>query len=61
MILSKRQKRQIAEEVSSFSQVLKSLLNEYKRTKPEDRNEYLQTYTEFRYLQIIGSVHKLAH
>ena len=58
-VVGLRNKRNLAEEVTSFSQILKSLIAEYQRTKPEQKADYLQSYCEFRYLQIIGGFHKL--
>jgi hypothetical protein len=58
-IVGYRTKKFIAEEVICFSATMKSLLAEYMRTKPEQRSDYLMSYTEFRYLQIIGTFHKL--
>ena len=39
--------------------VLKNLIVKYESTAPNKRMEYLNSYTEFRYMQIVGSIHKL--
>lgn len=39
--------------------VLKNLIQKFQDTPPHRRYEYLNSYTEFRYMQIVGSIHKL--
>jgi hypothetical protein len=60
-VVSLRQKKQIAEEVISFGQIIISFIAQYVKTKKEHRFDYLQNYTDFRYLQIVGSLHRLVH
>jgi hypothetical protein len=48
-IMSIRQKRNLAEAVSSVACTLKSMITQYQKTKKEKREEYLLQYTEFRY------------
>ena len=52
-------KRDIAEELSGMSMVLKNLIQKFQDTPEKRRYEYLNSYTEFRYMQIVGSIHKL--
>lgn len=49
-IVGLRSKRNMAEEIASLGATVKSLINEYTSTKGEQRNDYLQSYCEFRYL-----------
>lgn len=42
-----------------MSLIMKSLISEIKKTKPNHRQEYLNKYTDFRYLQIVMSFNKL--
>ena len=58
-IESKKTKAYIAEEVSSVSLTLQNLLRAYRATKDERKYEYLNSYTEFRYMQVLGSFHKI--
>ena len=58
-IVSRQTKKYIAEEISSMSLTLQNLLRKYGDTKPELKYEYLNSYTEFRYMQILGSLHKI--
>lgn len=38
---------------------MQNLIRRYKVTKEEQKYEYLNSYTEFRYMQILGSFHKI--
>ena len=58
-ILSVRDKRDVAEEISSMSLTMQNLLRKYSETKDELKYEFLNSYTEFRYMQILGSFHKI--
>ena len=58
-IVSRKTKKYIAEEISGLSLTMQSLLQMYKLTRDEQKYEYLNSYTEFRYLQILGSFHKI--
>jgi hypothetical protein len=49
----------MAEVVQCFGLTLKSFIAQYKKTKDELKFEYLTQYTEFRYQQVVGSLHKL--
>lgn len=49
----------MAEVVMSFALTMKSFIAQYKKTREEQRFEYLSQYTEFRYQQVVGSMHKL--
>lgn len=42
-----------------MSLTIQNLLAQYKQTKDEQKYEYLNSYTEFRYMQILGSFHKI--
>ena len=58
-ILSLRDKRDVAEEISNMSLTMQNLLRKYSETKDELKYEFLNSYTEFRYMQILGSFHKI--
>ena len=61
-IVSKKQKKDIAEELVSISMIMKNLINKFKDkyfNNKEMNYEYLQSYTEFRYMQIHASMTKL--
>ena len=58
-IVARQTKKNIAEEIGSMSLTVQNLLRRYFQTKPEQRYEYLNSYTEFRYMQILGSFHKI--
>ena len=60
-IVSRQTKKNIAEEISSLSLLMQNLLRTYATTKDEQKFEYLNNYTEFRYIQILGSFHKIIH
>lgn len=60
-IVSRQTKKNIAEEISSMSLLMQNLLRTYATTKDEQKFEYLNNYTEFRYIQILGSFHKIIH
>ena len=60
-IVSRQTKKNIAEEISSLSLTVQDLLRTYASTKDEQKFEYLNSYTEFRYMQILGSFHKIIH
>lgn len=49
-IVSRQKKKYIAEELSGMSLTMQNLLRTYKSTKDELKYEYLNSYTEFRYL-----------
>ena len=55
-IVTQQTKRHIAEELSGMSMVLKNLIQKYDQTVPDRKMEYLNNYTEFRYMQIVGSI-----
>lgn len=38
---------------------MQNLIRKYRDTKEELKYEYLNSYTEFRYMQILGSFHKI--
>ena len=42
-----------------MSLVVQNLIKKYANTKEEQKYEYLNSYTEFRYMQILGSFHKI--
>ena len=52
-------KKFIAEEISNVSLTMQNLIRKYRDTKDEQKYEYLNSYTEFRYMQILGSFHKI--
>ena len=52
-----RKKRNIAESAVNVFLTMKSLISQCAKTKPDQRDEYLQLYTEFRYQQIVGGMH----
>ena len=58
-IVSRQSKKYIAEEISSMSLTIQNLLTQYNKTKDEQKFEYLNSYTEFRCMQILGSFHKI--
>ena len=59
-IVSRQTKKYIAEEISTISLSMQNLLKKYQfNTKEELKYEYLNSYTEFRYMQILGSFHKI--
>ena len=62
-IISKKKKKDIAEELMSLSTTIKKVIvkhrNKYATNSRENNYEYLQSYTEFRYMQIITSLNKL--
>jgi hypothetical protein len=63
-IISKKQKQDIAEEITSVSMIMRNVIHQFKvkHYHANDMNfEYLQSYTEFRYMQIISSLNKLVH
>lgn len=49
-IVTMKSKRDIAEELSGMSMVLKNLIQKFENTAPNRRYEYLNSYTEFRYM-----------
>ena len=54
-----KSKRNIADELSSLSMRLRNLIQKYQNLQPDLRFEFINSYTEFKYMQIVGSVHKL--
>ena len=42
-----------------MSLTIQNLLMKYAKTKDSDKYEYLNSYTEFRYMQIMGSFQKI--
>ena len=59
-IVSRQSKKYIAEEISTISLTMQNLLKKYQtNTKEELKYEYLNSYTEFRYMQILGSFQKI--
>ena len=42
-----------------MSLILQNLIKKYQSIKESDKYEYLNSYTEFRYMQILGSFHKI--
>ena len=58
-IVTMRTKKDIADELSSMSAGLKNLIQRFQDTPEHRRFEFLNSYTEFKYMQIVGSTHKL--
>lgn len=61
-IVSRKQKKDIAEELVSISMIMRNLINKFRDKYFSNREmsyEYLQSYTEFRYMQILASMNKL--
>ena len=54
-----KSKRDIADELSSLSMRLRNLIQKAQDTQPDRRFEYMNSYMEFKYMQIVGSLHKL--
>lgn len=48
--MSRQTKKYIAEEMSTISLTMQNLLRKYKDTKDECKYEFLNSYTEFRYM-----------
>ena len=60
-IVSRQSKKNIAEEISTVSLTFQNLIRRFRDTKDEAKYEYLNSYIEFRYMQILGSFHKIIH
>jgi len=45
--------------IQSVALTLRSFVAQYQKTKEEFKFDYLQGYQEFRYQQVVGSLHKL--
>ena len=58
-IVSRQSKKFIAEEISNVSLTVQNLIRKYRDTKDDQKYDYLNSYTEFRYMQILGSFHKI--
>jgi hypothetical protein len=43
----------------TVSATVKNIIKQHEKTKPELQPYFLQNYTEYRYMQIVGSLHKL--
>ena len=48
-VLNLRTKKYIAEELGSMSSIFNNVIKRFIKTKEEDRYEFLNSYTEFRY------------
>ena len=58
-IVAKKQKKDIAEELNSMSMLIKNLILKFKDKYFNIRDvnyEYLQSYSEYRYMQILASM-----
>lgn len=49
-IVSRQSKKYIAEEISNVSLTIQNLLREYAKTNDTLKYEYINSYTEFRYM-----------
>lgn len=58
-VATMRTKKDIADELSSMSMGLKNLIQRFQDTPEHRQFEFLNSYTEFKYMQIVGSIHKL--
>ena len=58
-IVDMRSKLNMAQQTLSMQMTLKSFIHQLVKTKPDQRFDYMTSYTEFRYQQIIGGMHKL--
>ena len=45
--------------MGNMSLIIQNLMKKYRGTKEDLQYEYLNSYTEFRYMQILGSFHKI--
>lgn len=49
-IVSRQSKKFIAEEISNVSLTMQNLIRKYRDTKDDQKYDYLNSYTEFRYM-----------
>ena len=49
-IVSRQSKKFIAEEISNVSLTVQNLIRKYRDTKDDQKYDYLNSYTEFRYM-----------
>jgi hypothetical protein len=52
-------KRIFAAELMTVSSTVKNVIKTYKKTKPEMQPDFLPSYCDYRYMQIVGALHKL--
>jgi hypothetical protein len=42
-----------------MASIVRNVIKMFKKTKPGQQEEYLQSYAEYRYMQVVGSCYKL--
>ena len=58
-IVNLKNKKVFADELATVSTTVKNVINMLKKTKPENRANFLESYCEYKYMTIVGSLHKL--
>ena len=58
-IADRETKRIFSAELMTVSSTVKNVIKTYMKTKPELQPEFLPSYCEYRYMQIVGALHKL--
>jgi hypothetical protein len=54
-----KNKKVFADELATVSNTMKNVIAMFKRTKPDHQANFLESYCEYKYMSLVGCLHKL--